>query len=119
MLRQNLKGIDRILAAMVNSFKGIRSTWKHEEAFRQETIFFLIAAPLGVFFGETGVERALLVGSLLLVLIVELINSAVESTVDRIGLEHHKLSGRAKDAVSAAVLLSILLALVIWLSILL
>ena len=119
MAAQNRTGIDRLSAAALNSLVGIRSTWRHEEAFRQEVIIFLLAVPISFWLGSDRVERALLIGSVALILIVELINSAVEATVDRIGLEHHELSGRAKDAVSAAVLLTILLAGVIWLSVLL
>jgi len=119
MAAQNRTGIDRLFAATSNFLVGIRSTWWHEEAFRQEVFIFLLAVPVGFWLGSDRVERALLIGSVALILIVELINSAVEATVDRIGLEHHELSGRAKDAVSAAVLLTILLAGVIWLSVLL
>lgn len=78
----------------------------------------MIATPIGLWIGANGVEKALLVGSVMLIPIVELINSAVEATVDRIGFEHHELSGRAKDAVSAAVLLTILLAALVWILIL-
>lgn len=119
MAGQNRTGIERLFAATLNSLGGIRSTWRHEEAFRQEVIIFLISIPIGFWLGSNRVERALLIGSVALILIVELINSAVEATVDRIGLDHHELSGRAKDAVSAAVLLTIILAGVIWLSVLL
>ena len=81
--------------------KGFRSTYKNEEAFRQEVLLLIILAPLGLWLGDNGVEKALLVGPLLIVLIVELLNSAIESVVDRISTENHKLSGRAKDQGSA------------------
>lgn len=119
MAGQNLKGIARIHAAFFNSLQGFKATWQHEEAFRQEVILFVIAAPLGLWLGQTGVERALLVGSVLLVLIVELLNTGIEIVVDRISFERHELSGRAKDVGSAAVLTSLLLAAVIWLLVLL
>ncbi len=85
---------------------GLRSTWKHEEAFRQEVMLVVALLPLGLWLGDNGVERALLAGCLLLVLIVEVINSALEAAVDRFGYEPHKLSGRAKDMGSAAVFLA-------------
>jgi len=91
----------------------------HEAAFRQELLLCIILAPLAFYFGRTGVEKALLLGSLLLILIVELLNSAVEATVDRIGEDEHELAGRAKDIGSAAVFLSLVNAAVIWLLILL
>lgn len=91
---------------------------RHEAAFRQEVLVALIAVPLGLWLGEGGIEKALLVGSWILVMIVELLNSAIEATVDRFGPEHHALSGRAKDIGSAAVLLSIVLSLLVWVLIL-
>lgn len=94
--------------------KGLRATFKHEEAFRQEVYLLILLAPLGFWLGNNGVERALLVAPLLIVLIVELLNSAIESVVDRISDEKHKLSGRAKDQGSAAVLISLLLVVVCW-----
>ena len=114
MAGQNLKGIARIYAAFHNSVKGFRATWQHEEAFRQEALLCLLGIPTGLWMGQTGVEKALLVGSLLLVLIVELLNSGIEVVVDRISYERHELSGRAKDIGSAAVLTSLLLAAVVW-----
>lgn len=101
------------------SIKGFRSTFRNEEAFRQELLLLPILAPLGYWLGQTGVERALLIGSLFIVLIVELLNSAVESVVDRIGPEQHKLSGRAKDQGSAAVFLALLLVVLTWVLVLL
>ena len=93
---------------------GFKAALKHEAAFRQEVALFVILAPLGFWLGRNGIERSLLIGSLVLVLIVELLNSAVEAVVDRIGSEKHELSGRAKDMGSAAVLLALLLVVVVW-----
>jgi len=95
--------------------EGLAAAWRHEQAFRLEIIGFLIFFPIGLFLGKSGLERALLVGSLLLVLIVELVNSALEATLDRISLEEHALIKRAKDISSAAVGLSLVNAAVIWL----
>ena len=95
--------------------QGLKAAYKHEEAFRQESIALLFAIPLGIWLGEGAVETILLIGSVLLVLIVELINSAIEATVDRFGGEHHELSGRAKDMGSAAVLVTTVLAAMVWL----
>ena len=107
-------GIRRLINALRWTGRGFRSTLKHEEAFRQEIYLFLVMAPLGFWLGDNGVERALLVGSLLVVLIVELLNSAVESVVDRISTDRHKLSGRAKDQGSAAVFVSLMLVALCW-----
>ena len=101
------------------SIKGFRSTFKNEEAFRQELLLLVVLAPLGYWLGNTGVERALLISSLFLVLIVELLNTAVETVVDRIGPEQHKLSGRAKDQGSAAVFVAVALVPVTWILVLL
>jgi diacylglycerol kinase (ATP) len=108
------KGLTRIIRAFGYSLKGFRDCYRHEAAFRQEVLAAIALIPLGLWLGDSGVERALLVGSWLLVMIVELLNSAIEATVDRFGPEHHKLSGRAKDIGSASVLASISLAAVIW-----
>ncbi|MEK7191585.1 MAG: diacylglycerol kinase [Pseudomonadota bacterium] len=106
--------IGRIVRAAGYSLAGLHAALRKEAAFRQETVLFALLAPLGVWLGRTGIERALLIGSLMLVLIVELLNSAIEATVDRIGHKHHKLSGRAKDMGSAAVTLGIALAMLVW-----
>jgi len=111
-------GLTRIIRAFGYSWQGLRASYRHEAAFRQEVLVALIVVPLGLWLGDGGVERALLAGSWILVMIVELLNSAVEATVDRFGPERHELSGRAKDIGSAAVLLSISLAALLWLSIL-
>jgi len=108
----------RVAHAAGNSFKGLRAAWG-ESAFAQEVVLFFILAPLGFWLGRNGIERALLIGSLVLVLIVELLNSAIEAVVDRVGTERHELSGRAKDLGSAAVLLTLLLVVAVWMLVLL
>ncbi len=113
-MADNNRGLLRFIDAAGYSWKGLTAAYKNEEAFRQELIIFCILAPLGLLLGDTGTQRALLLGSLILVLIVELLNSAIEAVVDRIGTEQHELSGRAKDIASAAVMLSMLLVVVIW-----
>lgn len=112
-------GLTRIIRAFGYSLQGFRACYRHEAAFRQEVLVALLIVPLGLWLGDDGVERALLVGSWIVVMIVELINSAIEATVDRFGPEHHKLSGRAKDIGSASVFLSISLALLVWVLVLL
>ena len=111
---QALGDYGRIVRAGSYSAAGLRSALKCEAAFRQEVILFAILAPVGFWFGNDAVERALLVGSLVIVLIVELLNSAVEATVDRISKERHKLSRRAKDMGSAAVSLALLQVVFVW-----
>ncbi len=96
------------------SLKGLQLAFRHEAAFRQELVLCAVLLPLAWWIGNGPVEWILLLGSCLLVLIVELLNSAIESVVDRIGTEHHELSGRAKDISSAAVMLSLLLAGLAW-----
>lgn len=111
-------GMTHLLKAIAYSMAGLRAAIRNEPAFLQELLVLCVAIPVGIHYGDSGVERALLVGSVLLVPVVELINSAIESTVDRISEERHELSGRAKDMGSAAVLLTIINAVVIWLLIL-
>ena len=101
------------------SLAGLAAAAKHEDAFRQELILVVLLTPLALWLGDTGVERALMIGSLIVVLIVELLNSAVEATVDRISFENHRLAKRAKDIGSAAVMLSLVNAGVVWLLIIL
>jgi diacylglycerol kinase (ATP) len=113
MASENL-GIKRIMLAAKYSWQGFRVAYRKEEAFRQEIWLAMIAIPLGLYLGQTGIERGMLVGSVLLILIVELLNTGIENVVDRVGLDPHKLSGRAKDMGSAAVFLSIVMAAVIW-----
>lgn len=107
-------GVRRLALASVNSLKGLCSAFRSEAAFRQELLLAVVLVPLGLWLGESRTEKALLVGSVLLVLIVELLNTAVETAVDRIGLEHHALSGRAKDIGSAAVLVALVLLVTVW-----
>jgi diacylglycerol kinase (ATP) len=112
-------GIGRIIRAFGHSMQGFRDCYEHEAAFREEVLVALLLVPLGLWLGQNGVEKALLVSSWLLVLMMELLNSAVEAVVDRVGEEHHELSGRAKDIASAAVLLAIGVAILTWAVILL
>lgn len=107
-------GLKRVLNAFFYSLEGFRAAWKHEDAFRQETLLALLLIPLALYLGETGSERALMIASVFLVLIVELINSAIEATVDRISLENHELAKRAKDIGSAAVLVALCNVLMVW-----
>ena len=112
------RGITRVVKASQYSWQGLRAAYRHEEAFRQEVWLCLVFIPLGLYLGEGGVEKSLLVATVLLVLIVEILNSAIEAVVDRFGDEMHELSGRAKDMGSAAVALSIALMAVVWLLVL-
>ena len=107
-------GLRRVLRASVYSAQGLRHAWRFEAAFRQELVITLILAPVALWLGGTALERLLLIGTCVLVLIVELLNSAVETAIDRVGHEHHELSGRAKDLGSAAVLLSLVLTVATW-----
>ena len=108
------KGFTRIMKASQYSWQGLRAAYRHEEAFRQELWLSIVLIPLGFWLGQTGIERALLAGSVILLLLVEMLNSAIEAVVDRIGDEQHELSGRAKDMGSAAVAISIGLIVVVW-----
>ena len=114
MQRDKPQGFTRLFRAFGASMMGFRGAYREEAAFRQELGFAIVALPLGIWLGHNGVERALLAAPVLLVLIVELVNSAIEATVDRIGLERHELAGLAKDIGSAAVLLSFGLVAVVW-----
>ena len=114
MRRQKLQGIGRMLRAFSSSGKGFAGAFREEAAFRQELFFACVTLPLAIWLGHTGIERAVLAAPVLIVLIVELLNSAIEATVDRIGLERHALAGLAKDIGSAAVLLSFILVGVVW-----
>ncbi|MGH8741095.1 MAG: diacylglycerol kinase [Burkholderiales bacterium] len=108
----------RPFLALRCALAGLAVAWRHEVAFRLEALAFAVLLPLSFYVAETGVERALLIGSLLLVLIAELVNSALEATLDRISLEEHPLVGRAKDICSAAVFLALVNAAAVWLLIL-
>ncbi len=118
MADQGVDGLTRIIRASGYSWAGLKAAWVNEQAFRQECYALVVLLPLGLWLGANGIERALLSGSLLLVPIVEILNSAIEAMVDRFGPERHELAGRAKDMGSAAVLLSIVLATVVWLLVL-
>lgn len=115
----NTKGRERIINAFFYSMKGIKAAWKNEAAFRQEAVIFICLVPFAFILGSTALEIAILIASWMIVLVTELLNSAIEAIVDRIGPEHHELSGRAKDMGSAAVFVSIGLAVMIWAFILL
>ena len=112
--RPKPRGLIRLWRAFGNSWKGLKGAFREEAAFRQELGLSLLLFPLGLWLGDNGIERALLVVPIFIVLIVELLNSAVEATVDRIGLERHKLSGLAKDIGSAAVFTSFALLATVW-----
>ena len=107
-------GIRRILRAARFSAQGLAHAWKHEAAFRQEVALTVFLIPLALWLGQTVVERAMLIGVCFIVLIVELLNSAIEAAIDRFGEEQHELSGRAKDLGSAAVYLSLALVVLAW-----
>ena len=107
-------GLRRILNAVGYSWAGLAAAFKHETAFQQEVFLALVLVPLALFLGDSGSERALMIGAVLLVLIVELLNSAIEAAVDRISLEHHQLIKRAKDMGSAAVMIALINVVVIW-----
>jgi diacylglycerol kinase (ATP) len=107
-------GLRRLINATGYSISGLAQAVRSEDAFRMELVVAAIALPVGLFLGTTGVAKALLVGSVLIVLIVELLNSAVEATVDRISLEDHRLAKRAKDIGSAAVMISLVNAAAVW-----
>ena len=104
----------RILKATQWSLQGLRAAWLHESSFRLEVYLLVVAVPLGLWLGQTGVERALLLGSCLLVLATELLNSAVEAVIERYGPEHHELAGRAKDMGSAAVFVTMMNVILVW-----
>ncbi len=108
------KGLTRIIWAGYYSYRGIIAACRYEAAFRQELILMLIMLPFAFWLGETAEQRILLIGPCVLVIIVELMNSAIEAVVDRIGPEMHELSGRAKDMGSAAVLFSLILVIISW-----
>lgn len=107
-------GLTRLWNALHYSIEGFKAAYEHEDAFRQEVRLALVMVPLGLYLGRTGIERALLVASVFLVIVIELLNSAVEATVDRISLENHLLAKRAKDIGSAAVLTSLIMLAVVW-----
>jgi diacylglycerol kinase (ATP) len=107
-------GLRRIVNATLFSLAGLSAAWRSESAFRQELMLCVVLVPVGLWLGQNAVERALLVGTCLLVLVVELLNSGIEAVVDRVGEELHPLSGRAKDFGSAAVFVALGMTLVVW-----
>jgi diacylglycerol kinase (ATP) len=112
--KQNGVGLHRVFKASRCSILGFKAAYKYESAFRQELWLAVFLFPVSLFIAQSAVQLALLIGTLILLLLVEVINSAIEAVVDRIGLEHHELSGRAKDLGSAAVFLAILFGVIIW-----
>lgn len=114
MAKPGKTGLARVIDAAGYSWQGLQAAYRHESAFRQELLLALLLTPLALWLGSDGVDYALLIGSLLLVLIVELLNSAVEAVVDRIGEEHHELAGRAKDIGSAAVFVALVNVALVW-----
>lgn len=115
---QKNTGLKRIILATGYSLQGLKSTFKYEAAFRQELLLLLILAPVAFYLDVSYLERILLITPLFLVLIIEVVNSAIEAVVDRIGTEKYELSGRAKDMGSAAVFIALLLTAYIWAEIL-
>jgi len=118
MTEQRPHPAKRLWRATLYSLAGLRSVFIHERAFREEVYVLVVVAPLGWYLGQTGVERTLLIGSWLAVIVVELLNSAIEAVVDRTGREHHDLAGRAKDYGSAAVFCAIALSVLTWILVL-
>lgn len=106
--------VTRLINATVFSLQGLRTAFIHEQAFRLEVYIFIILVPLAFYLGSSNLDYALMIGSWLLVMIVELVNSAIEAVVDRFGGEQHELSGRAKDIGSAAVMMALLLSAITW-----
>ncbi|HFI1905697.1 TPA: diacylglycerol kinase [Enterobacter roggenkampii] len=117
-MANNTTGLTRIIKAAGYSWKGFRAAWVNEAAFRQEGVAAIIAVIVACFLDVDAITRLLLIGSVLLVMIVEILNSAIEAVVDRIGSDFHELSGRAKDMGSAAVLLAIITAVITWVTLL-
>ncbi len=111
-------GLKRIVKATGYSIQGLKAAWKHEAAIRQEVALLLVALPIIVLVDVTLVEKILMLGGLLILIAIELVNSAIEAIVDRVGVEHHELSGRAKDIGSAAVMVMLLLNAINWILIL-
>ncbi|ELQ6218232.1 diacylglycerol kinase [Cronobacter dublinensis] len=117
-MANNTKGLTRIIKAAGYSWKGLSAAWKNEAAFRQEAVAVIAAIIIACWLDVDPMTRVMLISSVMLVMIVEILNSAIEAVVDRIGPEFHELSGRAKDMGSAAVLMSIILALFVWVTLL-
>ncbi len=118
MVTKGTKGITRLINATSFSLQGLKAAFQNEEAFRQEVYLSLFLIPIGLWLGNSGIERAMLIGALLFVMVTELVNSGLEAVVDRFGGEIHELSGRAKDIGSAAVLIALVNAVIVWVLIL-
>lgn len=114
MDKPRITGIPRLKAAWINSFNGLKDIWKQEEAFRQEVLVLVLSIPFAILLGETAFQTAILIGAVALIIIVEILNTAIEAVVDRIGPERHELSRIAKDLGSLAVLLASLLSGMVW-----
>ena len=114
MGNKNENLIGHIKNAFIYTFAGLKAAWENELAFRGEVVVVMIMSPLGLWLGRSAVEQALLIASLLLILLAELVNSALEAVVDRIGPERHELSKRAKDMGSAAAFISMVTAALVW-----
>lgn len=114
MAKPGNTGITRIIKAFGFSMQGLRASWKHESAFRQETLLALVLLPAAFWLASTPAELMILLITLFIVVITEVLNSAVEAVVDRVSDDHHQLAGRAKDMGSAAVFLSLVMTAVVW-----
>ena len=114
MASQGTSGLARLVKATQFSWRGLKAAFVNEQAFRQEVYLGAVLIPLALYLGENGLECALLISVVLLILVVELMNSGIEAIVDRVSTDHHELSGRAKDVGSAAVLLSLINASTVW-----
>ena len=113
-LMDKTTGLTHLIKSTQYSMQGLKSAVKYETAFRHELFCCLFMIPLALWLGDDAIEKALMIGSVLLVLVVELLNSAIEAVVDRIGTEHHELSGRAKDQGSAAVFIALVIVTITW-----
>lgn len=117
-MKSGYTGVTRIWKATFNSLRGIKTAWRYEAAFRQEALLCALLVPVALLIDASTAERLLLLMTLFILVITELLNSAVEAVVDRVGAEFHELSGRAKDIASAAVFFALLLLMITWISIL-
>ncbi len=117
MAKTGVTGITRIINAAGYSWLGFKAAYKHEAAFRQEIWLSMVLAPVALYFGQGYAEKAVLIASLVFILLIEILNSALEAVVDRFGDEIHPLAGRAKDMGSAAVLLAFIIAILVWISV--
>ncbi len=118
MAKTGATGIRRIINAAGYSWLGFKAAYQHEAAFRQELVLMLVLTPVALYYGPSYADKALLIASLVFILLVEILNSALEAAIDRFGDEHHPLSGRAKDMGSAAVFLAFIIAGLVWFSVL-